>query len=828
MTKQDTVMFADDGTVQLEKYNAKERSALDLLRTTVRSASMHQIKDFLERPVILTQSAWTASQIIGDVLWSADFPSALLSTQWIQNLHKINGHVAMRGKVRIRIAANSQPFQAGLGMLVYVPYGAYLPTHRDWFLKSEPLSAPVRADIWSASQLPHVILNLANETSVEYVSPYISPYMYVNMVTGQGNFGTFAFINMRPILSGSGTTTVNFTVYANFEEVELMWPTDASLTTVWAQAGGELQTQEETGTISGAVDDLGASVSRFLPTIGLGGLSKPVEAFTTIGSGILRLFGFSKPTVQAPVTRVHESPARYMFNIDGSDLSHKLGLSCANELEQMSGFAGTDFDEMDLSYICSRAGIVGQALWTTSNAADVQIYTQILTPRVFGSISAWDANKAFLDRPTTVAFIANMFNMWRGDMVFTFHFVKTMMHSGRLRISLRNYSYASTSTTLNDQPGFCETATVDIATTSVVRFRVPFRAVRPWLLTNYERATALASSDGGNFCLGQLQVTVINPLVAPAAVDPIVPFYVFAHMEHASFAVPSALDNILVGLPAAQMNGDFVGLVPMKTTSQDNKQYPVDLLPYKACVGESITNLRQLLKRFTPVMLKFTCSGQPATAGTPGYSGDSLVFNPWAPVAPLGNITISTTTPDFRVMDYYSMAYALYAFYRGSMRFKIVIDEFSNSFDREMPFQLTISTETSPSVTQQLLPVPNTVLGPNPPVSLMYDLPVASPGNLIYQREMAGFSMPLYLSAERCVEFEVPFYSTGHMCATTYGAHDQVARRTSRVPLPQVVVYHPDLHECKITVYRAIGDDFSFGCLLGAPKTAYFKYNANP
>lgn len=822
-------MFADDGTVQKEVYNAKERSALDLLRTTVRSASMHQIKDFLERPVILTQSQWTASNTIGDVLWSADFPSTLLSTSWIQNLHKINGHVAMRGKVKVRVQVNSQPFQAGLAMLVYVPYGAYLPTHRDWYLKSEPLSAPVRADIWSASQLPHVILNLANETSVEYISPYISPYMYVNMVTGQGNFGTFALVNLRPILSGSGTTTVNYTVYANFEEVELLWPTDASLTTIWAQAGGELQTLEETGTISGAVDDLGASVSRFLPTIGLGGLSKPVEAFTTIGSGILRLFGFSKPSVQAPVTRVLESPARYMFNIDGADTSHKLGLSCANEIEQMTGFAGTDFDEMDISYVCSRAGLVGSGLWTTSNGADVQIYTQVLTPRVFGSIAAWDANKAFLDRPTTVAYIANMFNMWRGDMVFTFHFAKTMMHSGRLRISLRNYSYANTSATLNDQPGFCETATVDIATTSVVRFRVPFRAVRPWLFTAYERATPLATADGGNFCLGQLQVTVINALVAPAAVDPIVPFYVFGHMENASFAVPSAIDNIPVGLPAAQMNGDFVGIVPMKKTSQDNKQYPVDLLPYKACVGESITNLRQLLKRFTPILLNYTTTPVAAGATTPGASGNTLLINPWAPVAPLGNITISTTSPDFRVMDLYSMVYPLYAFYRGSMRIKIVFNEFSGSFDKEKPVLVTIATETSPSAAQQLLPVPDTTnLGVNPPVSLMYDTAATNTGSLIYQRELAGFTMPLYLSAERCIEFEVPYYSTGHMCATTYATHDQTARRTSRVPLPQVVVTHQDLKNSKIAVYRAIGDDFSFGCLLGAPKTAYFKYNANP
>lgn len=799
---------------------------LDFLGGTVGRKSEHTIKDFLRRPVILKQGTWDQTSAEGTQLWAADFPSALLTAPYAQNIAKVTGFVAMRAKVRVRVQFNSQPFQQGMAILSYMPYAEYMKRHANWFYKSLPVSAPTQADMCAVSGNPHVLINLSNQTAAEFVTPYISPYIYVNIVTGQGSFGRVVLNTLTPVESAADST-VNYTVWANFEDVELTWPTDAVVAGAWAQVGSELPEMEKTGVISAAVSNIGSSLSSVLPSVGLSTLSKPVSLFANTASNVLKLFGFSKPTVQAPVTRVLQAPGRYFLNCDGSDTSHKLGLSAGNELQTFSGFAGTDHDEMALSYIAARPAYIASFNWRTTDGADTALWNRALTPLALGwRGAATTTNKAVADRLSPAARLATLLNMWRGDFVFDFHFVKTQMHSGRVRISTRLYNYDTASTILDDQPGYTETADVDLSASNTVRYRVPFAAVRPWLLTEVARGNPLTGGDARNFCMGQIQVSVINPLVAAPQCSTSVKVIVFAHMENAQFAAPNYSTYIPYALPVSttlvEGTAQVGGVEDTKEVSQDHMSVGSFMVsPHSMCTGEVITSIRQLMKRYSLVGTG-TLSATAAGLNSAGATGNLVLIRPWKPTQAAG-AQIGPALPNYEATDYYGHFSPMYSFMRGSMRFKFALTSLPANFNASIPFRIYINTSTINKTATN--PVASDGFGV---ISRIYDIAPTAAGNVVYQPGFGDAPLLSYMDKEGVIEFEVPYYSTGHMTCTFMGDTALEDSRTSIIPIPRVIIQHPNLVGSTYALYRAAGDDFSFGGLLGCPSVAEFNYATNP
>jgi hypothetical protein len=841
----------EDGTVTTDTYTASDMIVAPNLVGACGDRHDHGLKDFLRRPVIMKQGVWDQSSAEGVELWSADFPSALLTSTYKQNTEKVRGFVAMRARVRIRVQVNSEPTQSGIAILSYLPFSEYIPQHSNWYYKSLPVSAPTRADMVAVTALSHTRINLANQTATEFVIPYLSPYIYVNLVTGQGTFGKIALHSLVPVSTGSASTTVNYTVFANLEDVELQWPTDAPLTTKWAQIGTEIEDMERTGAISSIVNRAGGVIADVLPHVGLGWLSKPVGLFSTAASNVLKMFGFSKPTIQAPVTRVLQAPARNFLNCDGSDTSHVLGLSAANELQTMTGFAGTDEDEMQLAYIAARPSFFTTFDWKASNKADDALAQFDLTPYAMSKTSAEEAGKkGFIDRLTPAARMASLFAMWNGDLVYDLEFSKTQMHSGRLRVSARMYNYTLGSAELDNNPGFTITDDIDLSTCSRFRIRIPFKSVRPWLLTAFERKS-VAGADLWNNSMGLLQISVLNPLVGPSIVSQTVSVAVFGHMEHAQFAVPIKPTVLPYGLPAlattsrAEMaapkskeepivtSREFtyvplrvaqMGLVEeMKPGSQDTAHKPNLLVaPQSTCTGEIVTSLRQYLKRFTKVR-QIKPTARAATTTVNGSSGNCLTIRPWAP-CPVATGTVTATAPQYYDTDSFSLIAPMFAFLRGGMRFKIVIDVESAGFKRNIPMTVLINNNLTKKIPAQ----PTGLESGEWPVYLCDDIPKTSTGSLVYQPGFADVVMPIFFDYEGVAEFQVPYYSTGHMAGVRYGVSAVEDRRTSKVPIPMITLFHPSFVNSTISIYRAVADDFSFGGLLGSPQVIDMAYNTAP
>jgi len=888
---QDTVTFREDGDTSTDQYSSNMRTLPKTLYDTVGDSTKRDIHDFLRRPIILSQGTWDTTQLSTISLGSWTFPDAMFNSAYADQItRKILGFTLMKAKIRLRLQVNSQPSYAGILLMSYVPHADYMVSKVN----------SLYSTLTSLTGCTHVTMNLANNTSMEFLTPYISQHLFANLVTGQGTFGKMNLQVLSPLTIGAGIATpVTWTLWANFEDVELRFPTSGAIAPAFAQIGGEATTLRKTGMISGAVGTVGSVISKTLPALGLGALSQPVEALASSVSGIARFFGFSKPTNTPTIQFNRHQAFRGHLNMDGVDTCIKLGASVATELQTLSGFAGTDEDEMNLSYIVSRPSAIDAVIWKSVGSTSQQ--DQVLaTYRCTPLALCWNSNNVTPAlarvrnvevRNTHAAFIADKYHMWRGDIVYTFHFAKTQLHSGRLRVNFKPYVgdiFPGTSQNLNNVPGFTMTEDIDLAATSSFRFRVPYVSSRPWMLTQWPQwnAPIAATVDAKNFSIGEVELVILNKLTSMSTVNPDVNIVVFAHMENAQFAVPrrsSTLPNLLAA-PAAMLAASTpiednkihklnkrqkpigvsdsneldaiaqIGGEEAKTMTETQRADSVDILPGAMCQGEVHTSLRQLLKRFELISYVAPSTSFNPNAGAPGTDADWYTIRPWAPMTAVVNNgkewalnTTDATNLGRRFADTYSAVYGNYAFFRGSMRFRIYWDQISdpttgiaNLGSQGLSIFLVYPKAIKPSLDVtwtraeehplvETVTMENNDMRPHPAVSANWNTnslgatgPPLIPVSVANQREDLGWEAVSFINLEGGAEFEVPYYSTGHMSTARYFSYSGdfwQAQRDGQIPLPLVVFGGNFMNIDRFRVYRAVGDDFSFGGLLGVPRS---------
>lgn len=256
-----------------------------------------------------------------------------------------------------------------------------------------------------------------------------------------------------------------------------------------------------------------------------------------------------------------------------------------------------------------------------------------------------------------------------------------------------------------------------------------------------------------------------------------------------------------------------------------------------------------------------------SSTNTPGSSGNAFSIFPWAPVAP-HNDPISVTaagvqTPPYIqkftgglygtssfsfAQDNYSMCYNMFAFFRGSMRFKIVVAYPGGNYDSSKPVYIYINNMINPSIGSfspnmtQASPVgfSNSLNLGTGPIQPVFDVPYTTSTTLktsfAYQPGLVESRMVVFPNLEGVIEFEVPFYASGPFCPTNYGINGPVNNRSITVPFPTVTVTgttnaagaSPTLLGCTLDIFRAVGDDFHFGGLMGCPPHAYWQSGVDP
>jgi len=839
---------------------------------TTREDRIHTIRDFLQRPIVIHTGLWSSSvepERSGSELYTANFPEVLISNPMYQE--KLRGFVGLRATLVVKVQVNSQPFQQGRLMLQYFPYAQYMQNR----------VALVNKTLQGRSGCPRTDLDLSMGTEIEMRIPYVSPHVYYNLITGQGSFGAIylnVYSQLRDQVSGSGD--VEYTVWAHMEDVDVQYPTGASIYTgsspnyanlaeklargkmtkedvrdmindrtyatppakIFAQSSFELTQLKENNSTSKGVGQIAEALNTISKVPVIGNVFTRPAWISAAATNIFKMLGYSKPTIQGlPCESKLRGQVR-MANYDGVDTSHKLALSSSNEIETKSGLSGTSSDEMALSHVLSIPNYWDRFTWPSTGSASETgsiLWDSKVTPF---KIKNYSSTIDDVFRATHMGYVANSFGLWRGSIVFTFKFVKTQFHSGRLQISFIPFYFNETISAGVPDTSKAQRMIVDLRKSTEVAFTVPYVSSRPWMFCTRPESISLGKNGEKmyNCVTGIVRVEVLNKLVAANSVYPSIdtivevnggPDLVFANPTCPSYIPyggvieapseetkktprPIAQTSLMGANEAIPRNEAQKGAHPQAI---DTHVISSNWSPEANCVGEKVMSIRQLIKRFG----RFADN---SLTLNDNKTGDCIVL------APFSHRTAPKTKPITQRMTQLDYYYYLYAFWRGSMRYKLISETFNNDDGlgrKKSNFMWDISMFSSMQDTMDLLVsqffnseniIKTFVMSPS------VDLSASS--NIIVDPSVEGV-----------VEFEVPYYNVSHISpATQYTPQEKALNWDNmyrgHIP-PCAVVLSPrtsptQQNEIFASFWRAPGDDFSLSYLVGVPPLINIQRSYNP
>jgi len=831
---------------------------------TTREERIHTIKDFLSRPIIISTGLWSSATITETQLYTANFPEALISNSMY--LEKLRGFVGLRATLVIKVQVNSQPFQQGRLMLQYFPYAQYMPNR----------VALVNSTLQGRSGCPRTDLDLSVGTEIEMRIPYVSPHVYYNLVTGQGSFGAIYLVvysQLRDQITGTGS--VEYTVWAHLEDVDVQYPTGANVFTgsapnftsigqqisegkfterdmrtlldskgyqkepdkIFAQVASEIKEMKEQGTISSGIGQMSESLNTMSKIPILGNMFTRPAWISAQAANIFRILGFSKPTTQGLPCESKLRGQNRMANFDGADTSHKMALSAQNEIETKSGLAGTSADEMDLSHVLSIPNFWDRFTWSTSDATNAILWDNFVTPFKVKPYSSTITDRF---RCTHMGYVANSHGYWRGSIVYTFKFVKTQFHSGRLRISFIPFYFNTTISTGVPDVSRTQKVIVDLRTSTEVSFTVPYVSSRPWMYSIRPEASWLGTDNAFmyNAVTGIVRVEVLNQLVAANSVfqsiDTIVevsggPDLTFAAPTCPSYVPYSGVFTFAQAQTAKQEHDEEYNNKIHAQVMGDNEAiprndaqhgvHPVTIDTHKIdsnwspeahCIGEKIMSIRQLIKRFGHFFNVTFTDINPAA-----------IIAPFSVQEPVASVTSDKTISQF---EYY---YFIYAFWRGSMRIKSSTFT-SNGISKRTQVPRASNNIWNVGLINSVQDTFNTLVARftagGVPVQITTPLTVP-------MLDMGSSNIEVASNIEGLVEFEVPYYNVSHISpATLYTSTERPVEifnvLKGHIPPAIATLSCRALHgftalssveQTNAQFYRAPGDDFTFMYLVGVP-----------
>jgi len=587
------------------------------------------VASYFSRPKAIgtyTYNQTTRSQITS---FRVDNPT-LQST--LTNFARVRGAFGYRATVCFRIQAISNPFQAGRVRMCFQPFYE-LTQHHDRFNAITPVS-----------QLPGVELDLAESTSAILKVPYIHPYNYFRVAAesyDEDNLGTMSIFAYTPVALAAGTVAPKLTLWLWLEDFELIGAASTDLTAQSGRFKKDVSSKEADG-IPGNVSNVLSAGANL--TTWMGKKIPIISSYTGMASWALRKsaeiassYGWSKPLANTPPVRMLNTNNVYQFNCDGPDPAHNLGTTTDNAVVPYPGFAGTDVDEMALSYITgifaaistpslSVSDEVSNIIYACSLSPDSMYYSGVsinkpnAVPKVSG-ISFW---------PAPVYYMGNLFELWRGGFKFRIKISKTKFHTGRLLLGFNPVFQELaedlyTPTTPNDMQ--FKSVIWDLREGNVMEFECPFIAPQAYLDKQYSYGTFF--------------ISVIDPLSGPDTVSTVCPMVIeVAGMDDFELAVPITARDPLAPLSTSfiAQAGSFEPTLHFDTGKEATH-----------CIGEQLLSIKQLLSRAVPK--EVLLGGSDVVDVTSNFEFPVFEPSPLAPTAILGD--------DRSYMAYFQAAYVM-------------------------------------------------------------------------------------------------------------------------------------------------------------------------
>lgn len=629
--------FHSDAMVSESKMVSLKTIDPSLLNNATLSAEP-TLKSFLERPILLdsdvlasTDSSSTFAQFV--------LPQAALSNAMYSD--KFTGYLGFRADMTVRLVVNANRFQQGRYILAWAPMCGASVAH------SAIVTNGRFANLTTITQLPHVEIDLATMTEATLHIPYVSVTSHISTDSNNADaiLGILKLFPYSPLVSVAGSTTAPFDLYFNFSNLHLAAPNVPQSAKFKPRTKTETE-QSEAGI--GPISGIATKVTTVANIVGkkvplLSGLADTVSWASQLIGDVAHVFGFSRPLVLEHTYRTVQGGWWYAANCDMPDNSQNLALTGRNEVEILPGFAGNDLDEMSLDFIKSVPAFFLDTSWSTTLVPGDMLFSIPIVPKNFETSFVSGVSTVYCQAP--VAYLCNYFQSYRGGLRFILKIVKTEFHSGRLAISFNPYDYSNVGTSISGTNQFwIHRDIIDIRSGEVIDFIVPYVSLTP-----YRQVDQAA---------GELRISVVNPLVAPATVASTIQLLLeVAAAPDFEYAVPIESTRFY---PVTVYNPQSGRFVPKNDQTAIVQKviggamiHDDEHVSARSCIGEKILSVNQLLKRFTYM------SDAPSAI----FTLDPYEIN-------IGH-TAALTTTTATTWDTYNSIAPCFAMVRGGMRVKV-------------------------------------------------------------------------------------------------------------------------------------------------------------
>jgi hypothetical protein len=764
----ETVLFQEDGKVATQSTETK---VMDSQFFNGASDDLeNSVKGFLSRPVLIKNFDWLSSVAAqADVTPGNTFPNDWFARPMIKN--KLDGFRYFRGTLVLRVQVNAQPFNAGRLIVWFNPFG--------FQEANNPSSINFLGGI---TGYRHVDLDIGESTSAELRVPFMCPLTHIDLLNNSGNMGTTRYTVYSPLRGG---TSIEGAIWAHFEDIDVQMPTGHPLASFTMQIGGgakEVTAEKKMGDF----ENLFRAQSRVSKRLGdlpiVGSFFKGAGWFTDQAAGLAGMFGWSKPTNDDFVTQVDPVYLKNYANFNGKTNAKPLGFDARNTTILPKGVVGTDVDEMALATIVQRPIFATSFLFSVGQAPSTVLLKWPVHPgscvkNTTAGVTTWNN--------TYLSYLTQLFEWWRGGICYSFKVVKTPFHSGRLRVVFVPGADLDTDLSTIDQDK-CYTKVVDLRDANSFEFEIPFVSNAIWMPIRHDVNALNPSAVLADTPTGLFFIEVLNSLRAggQAANDIEILMETFAadDFQFAFLTRKVDLDVVIPSTPAIKKFTMQIGVGQTKTKPEP--LFPSKKLeeynPNIVSMGEAINSLRQVLKRYT----RAEATPMPLCA-----AGDVNRVFPYS---------IQQTNSE--LTDLFSYIAQLYRIQSGGMKLMFTAEEGVNS--AVIPYSLEPYDGSNGTGTTHIWKhVPGTV-----------DTNHGAPGGVFYP----GF--------ENSLELDIPFYQPYPFIPTAVGNFKEATDIDGIGPKLVPFNFGPILtiqNSIPLAIHRIIGEDFSFGYLIGPPQLSY-------
>lgn len=754
----------------------------------------NDVVGFLERPIHLRDFKWQATQTDAVQLWKVQAPRDWINQSMVRE--KLAGFRYVRCDLHFRVQINAQPFSAGLLMLVFVPME-----------EQQQTTVSSLAGFAGLTGYRHVLLDLSSDTACEMVVPYSGLVSHFDILKGYGTMGALKLMVYSPL---TGTADVDGTVWCWASNVEVALPTGLPqiVATGPAHAGTKMKGQAaqptekdaavKTKKPKGTVESIAGTVSTVAKALSgvpvIGAVAETVSWVSDAVGGIASWFGFSKPADTQVPDKMVPVVGNNFANFDGDAKVKSLALSWSNETEIPHQVFGCEEDEMAFSHILRRPNYLDRFKFTNANPQGAVIWKWPVDPMSCKKLRRTDPNVTpyypgkYYCENNYISYLASFFKFARGSFIYDFKLVKTVYHSGRLRVIVVPGANMDTDVTTIDL-NKVHSAIYDIRDTNEFRVEVPYKWNVPWKALDGDFGEDIPGKEiTPNEPMAMVYVVVVNALRNPTTTADNIEIIVEQSAgEDFQFAFPFARRELELVSSEEQLRADYpaqparkkfamleggedevdhsgpahAGVQPMLDTATSDQ-----LTANAITMGEVVTGWRALLKRYS----RWLTSSQ---VGTQWYT------------LPYDTATNYSMKSGF---DLYSAAELMYRFVSGGLRIGSIarLDSVDGSLGLVVEHSLQAHdihdarVTTAPHVLQSVLLEPLVELG------------------IPFYQETPGMLTHVGRPKISDVTKQGTNYSE-----LPHNEGTQLSTRSTTAP----------------ELWRSTGEDFSFGYLLGAPAT---------